>query len=344
MADLTPSAIPAGADSGRCPLGCSGRGRCRADGACECLPGYAGHGCAVAVPRCPADCNGHGACVDGMCECAAGWEGGECAQAAYSCASGCGGHGLCVAATSALPGQAARPGVEQPAAALSVVSAAGVDGVCVCDAGYSGATCEAFILPAAVCLHNCSGRGTCTVGGTCACMPGRTGAACELADAATDGFCPKACCGHGHCRLGGGPRRAKLSRAASLALGHDGRPTAPVCVCEASWRGADCCEPVRQERCPHACSGNGVCLGSSGVCACDAGWAGASCAGLDLTACPRACSAHGECRGGACHCERGFSGDGCQHGDAFGPSSQNWPLPLYRRESPEASGNGSDQR
>ncbi|XP_029929050.1 N-acetylglucosamine-1-phosphodiester alpha-N-acetylglucosaminidase-like [Myripristis murdjan] len=61
--------------------------------------------------RCqPADCSGHGECVDGRCRCQAGWRGDACD--ALLCQHTCGAHGVCT-----------------------------VNG-CVCDAGWRGRSCD----------------------------------------------------------------------------------------------------------------------------------------------------------------------------------------------------------
>ena len=305
-----------GGGGARCPLSCSGRGHCLGE-VCVCTPGFTGPGCEHATPRCPADCNAHGKCVEGFCACDRGWQGVECAMPAYECDGGCGGHGTCVAVGVDRRQRRAHGGA----------SGGAHEGTCACHAGYTGAHCETFALESAVCLHNCSGRGTCTVGGECACAPGFTGAACELVDT-EQGECPKQCCGHGQCRVVGGSSKPPplLSTAAARALGFTpggaGGHSTRRCECDALWTGRDCCTPRRTEACPHGCSGHGIC--AAGRCQCEHGWSGESCAVVDAFACPRACSAHGRCRrDGTCECERGFSGAACEHGDPYGAVSTN---------------------
>ncbi|WKX99660.1 hypothetical protein Q1695_014493 [Nippostrongylus brasiliensis] len=79
------------------------------------------------------------------------------------------------------------------------------------------------------------------------------------------------------------------------------------CKCTPGYMGEACEEPV----CPVVCSGNGVFSG--GVCICRAGFKGKEC---DVHAhwCEIAdCSGHGRCGDeGRCHCEKGWTGDGCE--------------------------------
>ena len=201
--------------------------------------------------------------------------------------------------------------------------------ICACHSGYSGAQCEAYLLPVAVCAHNCSGRGTCrALTGVCECMAGFRGAGCEEVDERTSTVCPRNCCGNGRCKFRGGLSHAPLaSLATKRALGKGGDTTAtPYCECEAPWAGEDCCSSRFVEACPDSCSGHGTCI--QGRCKCRAGWQGLSCSGVDVGACPAGCSGHGECLDGKCYCERGFSGLACDLGDAFGPSVQNAVQPL----------------
>lgn len=72
-----PSTRCGDAGATRCPLGCSGRGRCTESGVCACHPAWSGEGCEV--PRCPRDCSGAGTCLPtGVCLCDRGVVGEDC--------------------------------------------------------------------------------------------------------------------------------------------------------------------------------------------------------------------------------------------------------------------------
>lgn len=110
-----------------------------------------------------------------------------------------------------------------------------VEGLCVCEAGYSGAACEegaaadASALRAAAvggaadaCAAGCGGHGEC-VAGVCACSTGWHGEGCaEHSEAA----CPSAC---------GGASRGTCSVAG----------VTPLCLCKARFVGATCLEEVK---------------------------------------------------------------------------------------------------
>ncbi|XP_029361159.1 N-acetylglucosamine-1-phosphodiester alpha-N-acetylglucosaminidase isoform X2 [Echeneis naucrates] len=105
--------------------------------------------------RCqPADCGGHGDCVEGHCRCHEGWLGPACDS--LVCQSpACGAHGVCT-----------------------------TDG-CVCDAGWRGKNCSQECLPGFYgdgCNQTCTclNGGSCDpVHGRCSCPPGFQGEACQ---------------------------------------------------------------------------------------------------------------------------------------------------------------------
>ncbi|XP_068425801.1 N-acetylglucosamine-1-phosphodiester alpha-N-acetylglucosaminidase-like [Clinocottus analis] len=105
--------------------------------------------------RCePADCSGHGDCVNGGCRCRRGWRGAACDALACRPAA-CGPHGVCTA-----------------------------DG-CVCAAGWRGKRCSEECSPGffgAGCRRACvcfNGAACHTGNGSCTCLPGFHGNFCE---------------------------------------------------------------------------------------------------------------------------------------------------------------------
>lgn len=341
-----PINAPPGTGGQACPLGCSGRGHCRGTGLgtrCVCAVGYGGIACERAAARCPADCNGRGVCEDdGTCTCEVGWTGVECGQIHYMCEGGCGGHGTCVSKGEAYAQhmETVEKAVgDEPAFRLTMMAASRIRmrkdpsephyiGACKCAPGFGGERCEESMAPP-VCLHNCSGRGSCGMDGRCLCQPGYTGSACDEVDT-EHGECPLDCCGHGRCRHFGGRAPRHLEKSVAAALGYNGGRASRRCECDVGFTGADCCEAIGGGiiECPHGCAGRGDCV--KGTCRCVRGWMGRACDELVPSACPHGCSGHGECRSdGTCRCERGFSGKGCETGDAYGASSANALLQFH---------------
>ncbi|XP_062278021.1 N-acetylglucosamine-1-phosphodiester alpha-N-acetylglucosaminidase [Scomber scombrus] len=107
--------------------------------------------------RCqPADCSGHGDCVDGRCRCRDGWHGDAC-DALVCQPPACGSHGVCT------------------------------PNGCACDAGWRGKNCSQECLPGFYgdgCNKTCAcvNGGSCDhVHGRCTCPPGFHGNTCEQA-------------------------------------------------------------------------------------------------------------------------------------------------------------------
>ncbi|XP_036930218.1 N-acetylglucosamine-1-phosphodiester alpha-N-acetylglucosaminidase-like [Acanthopagrus latus] len=105
----------------RCqPANCSGHGDC-VDGRCRCQDGWQGAACDALVCQPPA-CGPHGVCTAGGCVCDAGWRGKNCSQV---CTPGFYGDG-CNQTCSCVNGGSCDP----------------VHGRCTCPSGFHGNTCE----------------------------------------------------------------------------------------------------------------------------------------------------------------------------------------------------------
>eukprot|EP00771_Trimastix_marina_P000786 gnl/Trimastix_PCT/1816.p1 GENE.gnl/Trimastix_PCT/1816~~gnl/Trimastix_PCT/1816.p1 ORF type:complete len:4918 (+),score=1318.73 gnl/Trimastix_PCT/1816:53-14806(+) len=183
-------------ESGVCPADCSGHGRC-VDQVCYCETGYGGDDCSLKL--CPNNCWGaaHGTCLaNGTCVCVAPWTGTDCSKAI--CPGDCSGHGVCV------------------------------QGKCYCDKEYDGLDCSHRLCPS-----NCTdaSHGTCdTATGICTCKTPWVGTDCSQA------VCLNDCSGHGTCDRG-------------------------TCVCERDWFGEDC-----SATCPVAEPGHRIgCRGTASV-------------------------------------------------------------------------------
>lgn len=271
-----------------CPKSCSGtsRGKCKANGQCECFEGYVGLSCEQT--RCVHNCSHHGICVTDRCFCEAGFVGAYCQTDAtcshngqyvndrckcksgyggpdcskkVECKKDCNGHGKCVD-----PTHGGRKHVH-----VNETKDHALVGVCKCQHGYGGRTCQKKLCPS-----GCSGNGACNFrSGLCACYPGFSGDDCAKVH-----HCPKNCTGtdYGVCTETG------------------------KCQCKPSWTGEDC----SQLRCKNDCSGHGECV--HGRCRCNAGRYGDDCS----VGCPNDCSGKGVCkRGGRCECEPDHTGPDC---------------------------------
>ena len=191
--------------------------------------------------------------------------------------------------------------------------------VCVCDAGYTGATCAHKACPGSCSFHGICSEGVCycapdwsgkacetrvhdcyfhgnysAISGTCTCEPGWIGPECQQPD--------RSCNGRGVWSL-----------------------SSASCVCEAGYVGAACeskqC-PINPRMPSVNCSGLGFCV--DGACHCAPGRAGPSC---DQLACSAGGCNHGRCQpDGTCKCDIGWGGKTCTKRQCAGLDS--WTLTL----------------
>lgn len=66
------------------------------------------------------------------------------------------------------------------------------------------------------------------------------------------------------------------------------------------------------EVCSVDCGTHGVCMG--GACRCEEGWTGAGC---DQRVCNPLCIKHGTCKDGKCQCHQGWNGEHCTIGERY---------------------------
>lgn len=66
------------------------------------------------------------------------------------------------------------------------------------------------------------------------------------------------------------------------------------------------------EVCSVDCGTHGVCMG--GACRCEEGWTGAGC---DQRVCNPLCIKHGTCKDGKCQCHQGWNGEHCTIGKSY---------------------------
>ena len=211
-------------------------------------------------------------------------------QPARDCIGGCGARGMCVAWEAG--GGRATAGA-----------------ACVCEAGWTGTSCEARALR----------HGRC--GGACTCFEGWGGERCEVQSCKGEGG---PCSNHGYCVDGAcecvdGWQGDECSYHPgcpddcfhSAGQGHCvyGAHRTPLrCACEPGFGGENCEERL----CPRGCSGHGVCDGNTGVCACEPGFDHRPDCAPEEGGCGDGC-VHGACVAGACVCEPGWRGERCDH-------------------------------
>lgn len=84
------------------------------------------------------------------------------------------------------------------------------------------------------------------------------------------------------------------------------------------------------EVCSVDCGTHGVCMG--GACRCEEGWTGAGC---DQRVCNPLCIKHGTCKDGKCQCHQGWNGEHCTIGQHLCVSvctcERVWCLPAYQQ-------------
>ena len=174
------------------------------------------------------------------------------------------------------------------------------DDSCICDVGWTGASCDE-----PVCEQACV-NGTCVGPDACECELGWTGLICSLPICDPNcviGFCvnPNQCA----CVIGwmGDICDTPVCDPACV----NGTCTAPgECECESGWTGTLCdvptCDPLTD------CSGHGTCDLDDGSCICDVGWTGAKC---DSPVCEPPC-VNGDCTASnVCVCDDGWLGADC---------------------------------
>mmetsp|Transcript_20396 Transcript_20396/g.34791 ORF Transcript_20396/g.34791 Transcript_20396/m.34791 type:complete len:433 (+) Transcript_20396:94-1392(+) len=173
-------ALLIGSSHAACPNQCSGHGTCGVDEVCTCFPGWgtggdAGGDCSDRF--CPhelawadfpsrggnrhkyAECANMGECDRklGQCECFDGYEGKACAR--QSCPNHCSGHGTCEYMKDLQFGIVYNEYYDGSSPALSGLGAGGMKfaqdyvwdsdraRLCVCDAGWTGLSCEERMCP-----------------------------------------------------------------------------------------------------------------------------------------------------------------------------------------------------
>lgn len=169
-------------------------------------------------------------------------------------------------------------------------------GVCTCfDTNrFGGKYCETVKCP-----NNCSGKGQCLATGACKCDDGYYGPDCAPRNCKDNCHFP-----NGECLLEPKPETIIDPRTGNkttiMSLAH----ARGKCKCHPMFDGETCAIP----RCPHGCSGNGVCDASTLTCQCNEGFGGRGC---QYRTCKQKCLNGGHCVDGKCVCAPNFKGDDC---------------------------------
>ena len=95
------------------------------------------------IERCPNDCNHRGRCIEGICVCEGNWDGPECLL--QKCSNDCNGNGICDPLSMKCKCKPGYKGIyceEKECADSCKNGGKCVDGVCFCEVGWIGKTCE----------------------------------------------------------------------------------------------------------------------------------------------------------------------------------------------------------
>merc|ERR1711871_1000727 len=282
------------------PADCNGHGQCvdstSGDVSCKCDEGYKGILCEM--KECPSDCSGHGFCSkDGICSCANNYTGTACETLSCPKFDGkeCSG-----------PDNGKCDG----------------KGTCVCKPGVVGVACQSK-----PCQDDCNGHGSCSRDGVCQCFCDNV-LGCYVGETCSSRACPstqgKMCSGRGSCvdhqckcfspysgsacEINVCPYTQAPGKNASSVKQCAGHGTCDfekgLCTCENGWNGAGC----EAKLCPQDCGGHGFCNKTTGYCYCDEGYVGADCLSLS---CPNNCHGRGTCINGKCNCKSGWWREDC---------------------------------
>ncbi|KAG7254888.1 hypothetical protein CRUP_020269, partial [Coryphaenoides rupestris] len=185
-----------------------------------------------------------------------------------------------------------------------------VNGECHCKPGWGGPHCE---LPRAQCPDQCHGHGAFIPDtGLCSCDPNWMGPDCSMGGCfagvtiVTHRAAGMANTKKNKSRGGGGPREEEEKRGRSFgkSLKNDpfGRPKSP----RKMMVGDASREVTADQVCSVDCGTHGVCM--AGACRCEEGWTGSGC---DQRVCNPLCVKHGTCKDGKCQCHQGWNGEHC---------------------------------
>ena len=309
------------------------------------------------------DC-GHGVCISGACLCVDGFSGLGCAAApdpceyptTVRCASGatCAGGACSARPTTETKGSTPEVSPCHELSCLhggSCFSAADVradDGpahaqlheawlgrgiVCSCADGFSGFECQ---------CPDCGRHGRCRADGHCTCSLGWDGAQC---DHNVDECASAPCQNEGRCEDGVGAYTCSCSSGwdgENCEVNVDDCASAPClhgacedgkgeyqCHCDAGF-GGDRCGSDIDECLSSPCVNGGTCVDDVAAfsCVCPAGWRGDMCSTHICDSDPKPCANEGHCsadttsdRGFLCECRHGYSGPRCEQA----PDPCKWP-------------------